>query len=991
MKKLITLITVFLALTINAQISEKYLDSDLTDKVNESSFICKTTADITNAGDGAYIIFRDTITLSGNFTPPANQIWQQETGAINIGSDTLFGNNTKYFSNKDRTLFYGTTGKLQGTWISPKEVYAENFGLIGDGTEFLTGGSITSSTSTLTVTGANFTSNDVGKFVSVYGAVTGFDAADPQKSQNSLQTSIVSVTNSTTVVLADNATRTVTDTEVWIGTDNFNAGKNMFYVTNQTHGTEHWFNNGDYFTSVVEYNDQLTLSTEVNGWYMGDGSDRNKILGSGRIRAIPHSLQKSRLLTIGNTHNYYVSIDIEQDWKMHNYSGEPAADTGDDFNIALYIRTAAYNGVLENMYLSNTHGTLLSSGGDLQFTNYIKGDNAANVGQRATDVDYGDINDSGVPTVDAGGDWTITSDSLDISTAVFESTRIARSGRTGNRHYQLSGSSNAGWGGLVTPEYYAYYYDADGNFLRKSGEQTFYRTYEYSDDVKFIHIKFKRSLDKEEVDIQVRAPLNPVGLTLNNVNFDQAGAHGFSNMPTNFTMNKGSVKNIYKVLPSFAGNTEDMRRAVQNHAYFGVVFENAYTGYLNWVGSVGIKVIGCTFLGTTHRELMRSDELPIALSIDQSRDFQGIGNHIEAGRIDFGRNAQLTGGNIVKNGELQIEANGVDIANIEGINTLITNIEVAAADRDVSYFRDSKMTYYRNWEGSLITDPNLHITIQDVDFKFNDITRLTNLEDDPTTYEEVVLGADSGSKMFSASPTPTEDYGGELINVNFFGARQDISVRDYENTNVYFPVTNYTNVYSESSVCLKYGLPKNRTFNNLRIDGWLRLDLDQFGGTLTGSSPVLTFNDLKVTIPTGEFNWTNTGSQILRTAAKDVDLVFNNAVFDLQVTSTEVGTYHKWMRLEHLGETTFNACEFKTESAKTWDFDDYPVGLGFVTFIDCDFENITLSGDTHYKLRYTKPHIDCPVYADNATAVADGYDVVGDVYVTSDGTIKKVY
>ena len=43
------------------------------------------------------------------------------------------------------------------------------------------------------------------------------------------------------------------------------------------------------------------------------------------------------------------------------------------------------------------------------------------------------------------------------------------------------------------------------------------------------------------------------------------------------------------------------------------------------------------------------------------------------------------------------------------------------------------------------------------------------------------------------------------------------------------------------------------------------------------------------------------------------------------------------------------------------------------------------------KIRFTKPHPDLPIYTDNATAIAAGYDVVGDVYRTTTGEYKIVY
>jgi hypothetical protein len=85
-----------------------------------------------------------------------------------------------------------------------------DFGAVGDGRQ-LRACATTNASTTLTCATGNFTSADVGKSICVQSAAA---------SNNHLNTTIASVTNSTTVVLATAASVTRSDVMAWVGTDN---------------------------------------------------------------------------------------------------------------------------------------------------------------------------------------------------------------------------------------------------------------------------------------------------------------------------------------------------------------------------------------------------------------------------------------------------------------------------------------------------------------------------------------------------------------------------------------------------------------------------------------------------------------------------------------------------------------------------------------------------------------------------------------------------
>lgn len=92
-------------------------------------------------------------------------------------------------------------------------VNVKDFGAAGDG-KTIVGGSISSGSNALTVSGANFASADIGKQIVIEGAAS---------NKHSLFTTISSVTSATQVVLAANASSTVSNRRVVYGTDDSDA------------------------------------------------------------------------------------------------------------------------------------------------------------------------------------------------------------------------------------------------------------------------------------------------------------------------------------------------------------------------------------------------------------------------------------------------------------------------------------------------------------------------------------------------------------------------------------------------------------------------------------------------------------------------------------------------------------------------------------------------------------------------------------------------
>ena len=132
------------------------------------------------------------------------------------------------------TLIDAFDGIINGTWDAPSVISIQNFGTRKTGLK-LEDGNITLGTTTFTSNSASFTSSDIGKFIAIIGAGGNPDAALTQGYVH--RTQILSITNSTTVELADAAITTANDQIFVYGWDDYTAIFNAAYVRNQKSGT----------------------------------------------------------------------------------------------------------------------------------------------------------------------------------------------------------------------------------------------------------------------------------------------------------------------------------------------------------------------------------------------------------------------------------------------------------------------------------------------------------------------------------------------------------------------------------------------------------------------------------------------------------------------------------------------------------------------------------------------------------------------------------
>jgi hypothetical protein len=167
---------------------------------------------------------------------------QSTSTIVNDGSSTTSAALQAHYTPREGDLTAGAVGSIPRSILSKlaDSVSVKDFGAKGDGVN-TGGGSITASSAVLTASGGKFTASAVGKVIAIYGAGA---------SGVPLLTTISAYVSSTQVVLSTTATTTVTNADVWYGTDDtdaiqeaMNSGRNIlvpagiYIVGSRTTGT----------------------------------------------------------------------------------------------------------------------------------------------------------------------------------------------------------------------------------------------------------------------------------------------------------------------------------------------------------------------------------------------------------------------------------------------------------------------------------------------------------------------------------------------------------------------------------------------------------------------------------------------------------------------------------------------------------------------------------------------------------------------------------
>lgn len=246
-----------------------------TDYQNQGGFLMETVEDQADQQGRQILWLRDRVLKSPRVGVQAGSSFDGEvSGDLTPGAwPALKSDLTGYewVTNSGSATAVTATGSLTSRTLANRfaelEVNVKDFGALGDGRMYLNG-AISASSTTLTVSSATFTSADIGKVAWVQYAAGG---GAP------LKTTVASVTNSTTIVLANAANSgigSVTTATVKIGTDDTTAIKAAIAALPASGGIL-YFPRGIYLWSdsagmVIGDGTASSISTIQNVRMMGD-------------------------------------------------------------------------------------------------------------------------------------------------------------------------------------------------------------------------------------------------------------------------------------------------------------------------------------------------------------------------------------------------------------------------------------------------------------------------------------------------------------------------------------------------------------------------------------------------------------------------------------------------------------------------------------------------------------------------------------------------
>lgn len=967
---------------------------------NPNIVIVTEEADLYNAANvGKILELQSTITLTANRTMALNAIIKDGGGKIVLGSYTLTGNNTGLIINGKKLLIdVGLTGVIAGTWDAPQILYANNFGAIPDGKDhkshFIidkTGtGSITSGSTTLVVSDANFDASRIGqKIVVMKASATG--------QENALITTIASVTNATTVVLANAATVTVTGVRVFYGTDNYNMLlQALTKVRNQKAG-ELIFT-GHYMTNVIQRNPLSYV--QQDGLLIGNGTNNIIIRGlNGTLQAFPIDFgvstnKKSDMLMA------YKTIDSEMiGMKLVGFFRSAIQLT--EYPTCFTNGTGSYRFKITNCNISEAQGDGILSYGDVNFENYIKGD-----GTGASNVAVGKVSTVD-GTIDAGQtNYIYSTTLLSLTTTNFQEVGAI----LGRRKFALTGSSYAGWSGLTLPTYNAYIYDSTDTFVTSIDNINFAdEVIIQQDNWKKIRVEFKDVVDPTLINLQIRSDFNGRGLVITNTDVSYCGRQGASNFASDTTWNGGYIHNNGGIEPGYGIDIEDHRRSARNILLTNLTMWDNYGGDIALIGTENVIISNCLFKPPTRKNWGQNIT---AISASYARSLNVIGCNFEKKRVNLGRGSIMQSC-YFNEGIIALSASGVKISDIQMIQGQIILDGINTALHNKLYQNSSlsniTIRMYKDFS-YILSDRNCLGVWKDIEIVLNDSSIVSNLVDGST----LDAGLKSGQTLWAELDATTgQPYGtGSLENFTVKGNLIN-GVNNVTSTLARFPQYTYTkNVKTDTGVTIGfYGLGAvNLEWENLECKF---LDLDpRHGGYLTSvpadpianPAPIWTFKNLKILNKAGEYNMSTPNLSFRLIEIEDfwLDVVFENAKIINEEPYVQTLNRSMYLEMDNYGSVTFDNCIFGNKGSEgTTNGNNIVLTNTYfrntaitypVTFINPKLiDGQTIVPDTtRDKILFTQlqPEIlDYAVFADETAATTAGYSS-GYMYVTSTGETR---
>ena len=752
---------------------------------NPFIFPLTNLSELSNTGNSGNIYeIQSDFTLTSNLTIASGIKLIFTTGQINLNGFELIGtDNTEYEIQGEGVAIDAFTGTISGTWKTPNVIHFNNFGAVSDFQKRIDG-NISAGSNVLTSLTANWTAADVGKPIIVE------NAGSATTWRNTLITTIQSVTDANTVVLADAATNNAFGVDVLWGSDNFQAGMNFWYMRNQRAGRA-IIDPGHYWASTRERINGDFGTRNPQGWVIGNGTNDIDVYAyDATLQMIPNDLFLTEFITFFDTDRYR--------WTGGKLIGDIDYHRGlTEFPALINFATAAYNGRVQDLNVTKSIGDGLLTKADDQFVNYIQGANTATI------LDTGVTINS---RVDASGnivadpEYTISTDLLSLTNGVFQDSENLR----GFPFFSLTGGGTAGWAGMARPLYYASIYDENGNWILNTDELDIYQHIEIREGWAQIRINLKNVVNPDNIDLRIRPSLHARGLILDNVNVSYCGRQGASNLAYDLTWVNSDIHNNGGIDPGAGIDIEDQRRSARNYHFENLRFWDNEGGDIILVGTENVTIKDCWFLRNTRPNW----GAPLAIKGDFARYLQvekvnTRGKDILLGRNGYASDLTMYGGTLVMYG------NGSTATDLDMYNAKITIDEFATSNRVKSTVRNVILRVDENWTGELLSDRNSLADWENIKIYLNDISRLSPDAIAGVT-TNVAIGTGGSDLWENQSPQGGVEYGGSFRGFEVYGDFIANAQHDDFVTAIQWPVA-----HQMDDIIIEGGLKSNTDYQKM--------------------------------------------------------------------------------------------------------------------------------------------------------------------------------
>lgn len=730
------------------------------------------------------------------------------------------------------------------------------------------------------------------------------------------------------------------DTITGTGTDNRNVFMQAKKIFNKAQGKAYIDIKGEYLYSVVPsslyaYQQPTNFHSEYNASF--------STLNGARIGALPNDLNYYDIFTIYKPQDVETVLHVIGDMRNHTFTNPTSS------NCHGIIVQGGGNGLKLSGSSTEVSGSCLHGKYHAEF---------AYVGTFIEDYYTKDFDLNIADGTTSANTEFAYSNRTDISSSLFTST--------GNLSFGGSSSGGAGGnGGMKVQKFKVAFYDntsVDGDtttgFLTMTDWVDTYKTIPIPTGATSARIVIYTPDDWSQLTGSLTAISHLENMVLGNFKASWGRYHLISNMPRSLQVN-GNVSLSYGG-QGFDGaigetglnwNTEDGFEFLSYQDLSGITSWNGTSGRLTFRYQRGVNIHDCKFLQSTDSRFEGE-----AIDLETTYDCKFYANIVETGYISLGTRMQLFG-NTLSDLYFAIGLRDEKLYNNRNAKNIQFRMQNVLGAKKAT-IAGNEFIYPKPLENAYIffgVDKGIDWIDNVFDFygqNWNTTTKKLSVSYSGQTAPNKNVWNDN--KIINLV-TPVGVSGGEGL--------QQPAYKEVKR-----------NVF-ECSVKVIGGQSQDITWEKNERIGWVNFLLSDFPATDAGTFPTITMKDEKILI--NDYNYLNqSSSRMLRLPAKDVNFYAENCVFEFDDPTAPFGEEDRFFAFNNYGTKILKNCTFKSSIPATQDLSGANVTGQQLLLINPTFDGYNVSAlRATDKIVYTYPSANCPVYANNAAAIADGYPV----------------